>query len=87
MTLLPTATVVGDADLVIETSDDPPVTVVVAVTVLFAGLPSASGELAWKAAVIDPPTLATAGTVSAGAFAPGASDADRVQEIVPLQSG
>ena len=88
MTLLPTPTVVGAADFVIETSENPPLTVVFAVTVLFAGLPSGSGELTVNAAVIVPPTLATAGTVRLGALAPAASEVLRVQVIAwPAQSG
>ena len=88
VTLLPTPTVVGAADLVIWTSENPPLTVVFAVTVLLAGLPSGSGELTVNAAVIVPPTLATAGTVRLGALAPEASDVLRVQVMVcPAHSG
>jgi hypothetical protein len=88
VTLLPTPTVVGDADLVIDTSENPPLTVVFAVTVLLAVLPSGSGELTVNAAVMVPPTFATAGTVRLGALALAASDALRVQAIAwPAHSG
>ena len=60
---------------------------VVAVGVLLLVSPSGSGELTVNAAVIEPATLATAGTVRLGALAPEASDKLRVQVIVPEQRG
>src|SRR5688500_210393 len=77
----------ADRCFVIDTFDDPPVTVVVAVAVLFAVSPPGRDADTWKAALIDPETLATAGTVSAGALTPTPSAALRVHVIEPEQSG
>ena len=77
---------VGEATLVIDTSEPAP-EATLTVAVLLAASPSGMVDETANAAVTAPFTLVTAGTVRAGAAPPGPSEPGRVQVMVPLRRG
>ncbi len=83
----PCGTLVGEADLVIDTSALPPLTVVLATAVLLFGSPSPIEPVTSNEPEIVPATLPTAGTVNVGATPLTAIAPVRVQLIEPLERG